>query len=73
MSNISEHDSKEERVSYDVEGSWVHLLVSWFSVCFHNFMEGPDKVVDFEVSGRLELVISYLGDLSHSGSRPISD
>jgi hypothetical protein len=73
MSDISEHYSKEERVGHDVEGSRVHFLVIRLSIGFHNFMEGPDEVVDLEVSGRLEFVAGDLGDLSHPGAGSVSD
>lgn len=45
MHDVAEHDSEEEGERDDVKDSGIDLLVSWNSVCIHDFLEGPQEII----------------------------
>jgi hypothetical protein len=64
VTHITEHDSKEEGEGDLGEDGGVDFLVHGDTIGVHNLLERPCEVVDFDVSGRLNCVVSELLEVS---------
>ena len=48
MTNVSEHDSKQEWEGHTCEETWVNFLVIWDTVCVNDLLESICELVSSE-------------------------
>lgn len=66
VADVSKHDTKEEGESDHVEGCGVHFFVGRRAVGDDDLVERVNELVNFEVSGRCQVMLfhsEYLSDL----------
>lgn len=51
MSDIAKHDAKHEGEEHAGKEGGIDFLVAWDAISVDNFLEGPRKIIDFEVGG----------------------
>ena len=73
MTNISEHDTKQEWEGYHVKGCWVGFLIVGNTISSTDFVVWPGEFVKFKVSWGCQVVVLDLIDLCDSDSTSLSD
>ena len=59
MTNITEHNSKEEREDGDGIQSRIHFLISGNTISVHNLLEWGCELIDLEICWRFCFWLSF--------------
>lgn len=62
MTDITKHDSKEERKGDDCEDGRICFLEHWNTICVHNLLEGIGEFIRLNVSRLLDSMIFVSSD-----------
>lgn len=60
MTQVPEHDAKQEREGHHVEDSRVNLLIAWCPICNHYLMKPPSEFVHFKVRWWCQTMLCHL-------------